>query len=122
MQEKFAQFEGEKYLNLETYRRDGTGVKTPVWFVIENNLIYVITRETTGKVKRLRNNKNVKITPCGFKGEPKGEWVSGNSQIVSGEEAKKAIKLRKKKYGFFAKAVGIFTSSKGDLIVYSISL
>ncbi len=122
MQEKFSQFGGEKYINLETYKKDGTGVKTPVWFVAHNDLIYIITREMTGKVKRLSNNQSVKITPCGFKGEIKGQWISGNAKVVSGEEAERVIKLRKKKYGFFARAVGIFTSQKGNLKVYSISI
>ena len=122
MQEKFLQFDGEKYINLETYKKDGTGVKTPVWFVTHTDLIYIITREMTGKVKRLSNNQSVKITPCGFKGEIKGQWISGNAKVVSGEEAERVIKLRKKKYGFFARAVGIFTSQKGNLKVYSISI
>tara|TARA_B110000014_G_C20057442_1_gene550463 strand:+ start:166 stop:534 length:369 start_codon:yes stop_codon:yes gene_type:complete len=122
MQEKFSQFDGEKYINLETYKKDGTGVKTPVWFVTHSDFIYIITREMTGKVKRLSNNQSVKITPCGFKGEIKGQWISGNAKAVSGEEAERVIKLRKKKYGFFARAVGIFTSQKGNLKVYSISI
>ena len=83
MQEKFSQFDGDKYNNLETYKKDGTGVKTPVWFVTHTDLIYIITREMTGKVKRLSNNQGVKITPCGFKGEIKGQWISGNAKVVS---------------------------------------
>ena len=67
------QFLDQKYINLETYKRDGTPVKTPVWFVIDNDLIYVITRDSTGKVKRLKNNQDVQIVPCSFKGEPKNE-------------------------------------------------
>ena len=38
------------------------------------------------------------------------------------EEADKVIKLRKKKYGMFARLTGIFTSQKGNLVVYSIEL
>ena len=45
------QFLDQKYINLETYKKDGTSVRTPVWFVIDNDLIYVITRDSTGKVK-----------------------------------------------------------------------
>ena len=62
------QFLDQKYINLETYKRDGTPIKTPVWFVIDNDLIYVITRDSTGKVKRLRNNHDVRIVSCSFKG------------------------------------------------------
>ena len=116
------QFLDQKYINLETYKKDGTPVRTPVWFVIDKDLIYVITRDSTGKVKRLKNNQDVRIVSCSFKGEPKNEWVKGKTEMVTGEEADKAIKLRKKKYGMFARLSGIFTSQKGNLVVYSIEL
>ncbi len=46
--------ESQKYISLETYKKNNQPVKTPVWFVINNDLIYVITREGTGKVKRIK--------------------------------------------------------------------
>jgi len=122
MGNKLEQFLDQKYINLETYKKDGTPIRTPVWFVIDTDLIYVITRDSTGKVKRLRNNQNVRIVPCSFKGEAKNEWVKGEAEMITGEEADKAIKLRKKKYGVFARLIGIFTSQKGNLVVYSIEL
>ena len=122
MGNKLEQFLDQKYINLETYKKDGTPIRTPVWFVIDTDLIYVITRDSTGKVKRLRNNQDVRVVPCSFKGEAKNEWVKGKTEMITGEEADKAIKLRKKKYGMFARLTGIFTSQKGNLIVYSIEL
>ena len=122
MTNNFDQFSDQKYLNLETYKKDETPVKTPVWFVINSGVLYVVTRESTGKVKRLKNNQNVRIVPCGFKGEEKGEWVTGKATIVGGEESEKAIKLRRKKYGFSARLIGLFTSQKGQLIVFGIKL
>ena len=122
MENKLGQFIDQKYINLETYKKDGTPIRTPVWFVINNDLIYVITRDSTGKVRRLKNNQDVRIVSCSFKGEPKNEWVKGKAKKITGEEADKAIKLRKKKYGMYARLIGLFTSQKGDLIVYSIEL
>ena len=122
MENKLEPFLDQKYINLETYKKDGTPIRTPVWFVIDKNLIYIITRESTGKVKRLRNNQNVRIVPCSFKGEPKNEWVKGAAEKITGDEADKVIKLRKKKYGMFARLIGIFTSQKGNTVVYSIEL
>ena len=116
------QFLDQKYINLETYKKDGTPVRTPVWFVIDNDLIYVITRDTTGKVRRLKNNQDVQIVPCSFKGEPKNGWVKGKVEKIVGEAANKAIKLRKKKYGMSARLIGLFTSQKGNLVVYSIKI
>ena len=116
------QFLDQKYINLETYKKDGTPVRTPVWFVINNNLIYVITRDSTGKVKRLENNQDVQIVSCSFKGKPKNEWIKGKAEKITGKEADIAIKLRKKKYGMSARVIGLFTSQKGNLIVYSIKI
>jgi len=114
------QFLDQKYINLETYKKDGTPVRTPVWFVIDNDLIYVITRESTGKVKRLKNNHDVRIVLCSFKGEPKNEWIEGKADKITGEKADMVINLRKKKYGMSARLVGLLR--KGNSIVYSIEL
>ena len=122
MRDLLEQFSEQKYINLETYKRDNTPIKTPVWFVIDNGLVYIITRESTGKVKRLKNNQNVRIVPCSFKGEIKSEWVNGKAQKIMGSEADKVIKIRKKKYGFAVRLSGLFTSQKGNLVVYSIEL
>ena len=122
MRNKLEQFLDQKYINLETYKKDGTPSRTPGWFVIDKNLIYVINRDSTGKVKRLGNNQNVRIVPCSFKGEPKNEWVKGAAEKITGDEADKVIKLRKKKYGMFARLIGIITSKKGNIVVYSIEL
>ena len=123
MTDKLQQFLDQKHINLETYRKNGTGVKTPVWFVVsDNKIIHVITRESTGKVKRLASNSKVKIVPCSFKGEPSGEWVSGSATLVTGIDAENIVKLRKKKYGFKALLSGVINKSKGNVVVYSISL
>jgi len=112
----------QKYISLETYRKNNQPVRTPVWFVIDNDLVYVVTREETGKVKRLKNNSQVKISVCTFKGKSTGEWVLGNAMRVLGEESKTAIKLRKKKYGFLANIAQFASRGKGDLVVFSIKL
>jgi PPOX class probable F420-dependent enzyme len=122
MENKLSVFSDQKYINLETYKKDGTPIRTPVWFTINDDLIYVITREKTGKVKRLKNNQNIKVVPCSFKGQPSNEWVNGIAQKVTGEEAEKAIKLRKKKYGLSVSLAGLFSSQKGNPVVYSIEL
>ena len=120
MENRLEQFLDHKYINLETYKKDGTPIRTPVWFVIHNDLIYVITREKTGKVKRLKKNHDVRIVTCSFNGEPKNQWIKGKAEKITGEEADKAIKLRKKKYGISASLVGLLR--KGKSIAYSIKL
>ncbi len=112
----------KKHINLETLRKNGAAVRTPVWFLIFNDMVYVVTRENTGKVKRIKNNQNVRIAPCNFSGKIEGDWILGKAKFVEGDEFQNAIKLRSKKYGLLAKLAGFLSSSKGDLVVFSIKL
>ncbi len=112
----------QKYINLETYRKSGKAVCTPVWFVTDNDMIYVITTKETGKVKRLQNNQNVRIAPCGFRGELKGEWILGTARFAEKGETETALKLRKKKYGLQARLVGALVARKGEPVVIAISI
>jgi uncharacterized protein len=114
---------GNAYINLETYKRNGQPIATPVWFTIDhdNKMIYVITRTQTGKVKRLRNNSKVRIVPCGMRGQPKGEWLNGRATFASAEQQQIALKQRNKKYGLKARLSGLLSRTKGDLIGIAIS-
>jgi PPOX class probable F420-dependent enzyme len=106
--DKIALLQEHKYINLETYKRNGTPVQTPVWFVTDNEQVFVMTTENTGKVKRIKNNPNVRIMPCGMRGESKGDWIEARARFADSSETEKAITLRNKKYGFRAKIVGMF--------------
>jgi len=122
MDDILKQFIDQKYISLETYKKDNTPIRTPVWFVINNDHIYITTKESTGKVKRLRNNQNVRLAVCSMKGKIKNEWVDGIAKMIVGDDAENTIKLRKKKYGFSARLISVFTSQKGSNVVYSIEL
>ena len=58
---KLAQFGAQKYISLETFKKNGQGVKTPVWFVLQNDAFYVYTEADSWKVKRIRNNPRVRV-------------------------------------------------------------
>ena len=121
MDSRFDQFIDQKYLSLETYKRDNTPIQTPVWFVTENDRLYITTKETTGKVKRLRNNQNARIAVCSMKGDIKSDWIDvGLEKIPEESDVEKIVKLRKKKYGFSARLISMFTSQKGKTVAYSI--
>ena len=121
MDSRFDQFIDQKYLSLETYKRDNTPIQTPVWFVTDKGQFYITTKETTGKVKRLRNNQNARIAVCSMKGDIKSDWVDvGLEKIPQESDVEKIVKLRKKKYGFSARLISMFTSQKGKTVAYSI--
>lgn len=97
-------FTRQKYLNLETFRRNGESMKTPVWFVQEGTTIYVRTVANSGKVKRIRNNGSVNIVPCKVDGTPTGTWVRANArEIVDADMARTVDRLLDKKYGLIKK-------------------
>jgi PPOX class probable F420-dependent enzyme len=114
---------GEKYINLETYRKNGRGVRTPVWFVESGSsgdgsiLLYVRTSDDTGKYKRIRNNPSVQIAPCDMRGSVKGKWVKGEARIASEEEKLKAFKMLEKKYGIIYKMTRMFMSRKNYVVI-----
>ncbi len=112
----------EKYISLETYRKSGQAVRTPVWFVIENNLIIIVTRDQTGKIKRIRNNNDVKIAPCTIKGKTKGIMIEGKARVLDENDTVRAVKLSDKKYGFFSKVAKFLTKGKGNLVAVSIRI
>lgn len=121
MSDRLTQFSG-KYINLETYRKSGQAVATPVWFVTEGSQIIVVTKSETGKVKRLHNNDRVRIVPSGMRGEPQGGWVQGKARFLDKDELESALKARSKKYGFQAKFAGFVSRTKGELVGISITL
>ena len=114
------QIKSEKYISLETYRKNNQSVKTPVWFVVKDDLLYIVTRSQTGKVKRLRNNLNVKFALCTMKGKITGEWISGTVKILDENQTKDAVKMRDKKYGFMAKIAKFLSKSKGEFFAFTI--
>ena len=48
-----------QYIALETYKKNGQAVPTPVWVTQEAGKLYVITEGNSGKVKRIRNNSQI---------------------------------------------------------------
>jgi uncharacterized protein len=112
---------GEKYINLETYRKNGQGVRTPVWFVErdkdDDSVLYVRTSDDTGKYKRVRKNPSVQIAPCDMRGTVKGKWIKGEARIAGEEEKLKAFKMLEKKYGLLYKMTRMFLSSKNYVVI-----
>ena len=97
---KWAQFAGHAYLNLETFRKTGAGVKTPVWFVEEGDCLYVRTRADSAKVKRLRRSGQVRVAPCTANGDLKGEWEAAEARLEPSPAVAAQINgLMNRKYG-----------------------
>ena len=108
------QFEKQQYLNIETFRKNGQGVKTPVWFVQDGEALQVWTQAGSGKAKRIRNNGTVRVAPSTGSGEPTGEWMDAQAQTNESPEAIKHVeKLMQKKYGVMFYLFGFVGKMRG---------
>ena len=111
--DKLAQFVGQKYLNLESFRKNGQGVRTPLWFAEGDGVLYFYTVAHSYKVKRLRNNPRVRIAPCDVRGKVKGEWVEATARLLIGTEAQYADELLNHKYGWQKRLLNLLAKLRG---------
>ena len=90
----------QQYLNLETFRKNNLGVKTPVWFVQDGETIFIRTVADSGKVKRIRQNELVNIAACKVDGVLLGDWFPAAAREVKDDAIdQKVDALLEEKYG-----------------------
>ncbi len=95
------QFKDQQFLSLETFRKNGIGVKTPVWFAQEGDVLCIWTVGDSGKIKRIRNNPRVSIAPCKRFGEVTGEWMAAEASVDDSAAAVRHVEmLLGRKLGF----------------------
>ena len=75
-----------KYLSITTYKRDGTAVSTPVWFVAQHGRLLIETDAGSGKVKRIKNDPRVAVALCSARGREVGPRVNGRATILPPSE------------------------------------
>jgi PPOX class probable F420-dependent enzyme len=88
-----------KYLLLTSYRKNGTGVATPVWVVRDGDSLGVWTAADSGKVKRIRARGDVLVGPCDLRGTPTGEPVRATAELCDPATTARYRRLIARKYG-----------------------
>lgn len=114
----FPNLRGHAYANLTTFRKTGVAVPTPIWFALHNGKLYVMTTDTSGKVKRIRNNPRVQLAPSDARGKPLGEAVEGIARVIPPEEpalAELAKTTLDDKYGLRKKLFDIVMKFMGRM-------
>jgi PPOX class probable F420-dependent enzyme len=112
------QFTKKQYLNIETFRKSGEGVKTPVWFVETNGKIFISTMKESGKVKRIRRNAIINVAPCKMGGKVLGTWIKAEARLIEDKIGIQEIdKLMNKKYGLMKKLFELGGSRKKQTMV-----
>ena len=93
------QLDGEKVVLLQTRKRDGSWVDTPVNIAVRGDRAYFRTPGKAAKNKRLRNFPEVQIRPCTWSGKPTGgPTMTAHARLLSGEESEAAGRLIDRKY------------------------
>jgi uncharacterized protein len=116
------EFSNNRVINLETYKKSGNPVQTPVWFVQDTGIIYVRTDPKTWKVKRIKNNPVVRIVPSNMSGKILGTWMKAEAHIVEREKATQMLQLFRKKYGMMGRIFDFFNRLRGKRLSTIISI
>jgi PPOX class probable F420-dependent enzyme len=110
-----------KFISLETYKRNGEPVSTPVWFVEDSGLIYFHSPAKSWKVKRLQRNPVVRLAPCARFGRIEGDWLKGKATRIDGEEdTERIVKLVSSSQSRGDRILGFF--EKKNRVAFSIKL
>ena len=72
-----------RYLSVTSFKRDGTGVATPVWFVADGGRLFALTDLHSGKVRRIRRNPRVLVASCRADGKLRSEPVPARVEVLT---------------------------------------
>ena len=87
MKDEFGALRRAKTMLLTTYKRDGTGVGTPVSIAFGGDHAYFRSYDKAWKSRRLRRNPQVDVAPSDFRGNITGQHLHGTARLLEGEEA-----------------------------------
>ena len=77
-----ARFRG-RYLSVTSFKRDGTGVATPVWFVSDGSRLLALTDLHSAKVRRVRRDPRVLVASCRADGNLRTEPIPARAEVLT---------------------------------------
>ena len=102
--------DSERYISLETFRKDGSGVKTPVWAAPLDGKLVVMTDGTSYKVKRIRANPKARVASCDARGGHLGPFHDATVRILEDPDSiARAERALADKYGWQWKATSLLS-------------
>jgi len=97
-----------RYLNLESFKRNGTAVRTPLWFAPDaDGTFYIYSQAEAYKVKRLRRTPACRVATCDMRGNVSGPWLEARAEILSGEAAARGMALLDRRYWPWKQMLGL---------------
>lgn len=92
--------EGERFVSVETFRRSGDGIATPVWFAEVDGGFVFGTHGDSGKARRIRVSPGVRFAAANYRGLERSDYRTGTAEILTGEAAQAAHDALADKYGW----------------------
>jgi PPOX class probable F420-dependent enzyme len=103
-----------QYVNLETFRKDGTGVKTPMWAAPLDGKLVMGTNGVSYKAKRIRKSGRVRVAACNANGQQiLGPWYDGQARVLEGAEGDPGEAALDAKYGILRRTMRFFSKLVG---------
>jgi PPOX class probable F420-dependent enzyme len=91
---------GHKYCVVVTYKRNGEGVPSPVWFGTGDGKLYFQTGASSVKVTRIKRNPAVRVAPTTSRGRPlDAPFVATARVLESADERARAESCLRANYG-----------------------
>jgi hypothetical protein len=92
-----------KYMQLTTFRKDGTPVATPVWVARAGDELRVWSAADAGKVKRIRRSGAVQVAPCTARGKPSGAPIDAVARMLPDDDVQGVLDALTQKYGLLGR-------------------
>jgi len=108
---------GRKYCVLVSYRKNGQAMPSPLWFGTADGRLYFQTSPDGFKVKRIRNNPEVRVAPCTSRGKPVGPPFIGKARVVPDSDASVAERAVQSNYGIGRKIYTLFSGGVDSVYV-----
>jgi PPOX class probable F420-dependent enzyme len=94
-----------QFVQLTTFRRDGTAVPTAVWVAPVDGALGVWTPASSGKVKRIRRSGAVTLAECDRRGTPLGAAVPGTATLLDAAGTRRVRDAVRRKYGLLGRVL-----------------
>lgn len=101
------------FVDLVTFRRDGTPIHTPMFSTPRGDAFLFRTHHTAGKLKRLRHTPAVELTPCASRGQVVGASRRGTARIVSDAETAECLELLHRRHGLVGRFATLLRHMRG---------
>jgi uncharacterized protein len=88
-----------RFLSVTSFRRNGSGVATPLWSVNDGTRLYAFTDLHSAKIRRIRHHPQVLVAACRPNGRLRGPRVPAEADVLtSNEELERVRRLMLDRY------------------------